>query len=1012
MSIYDKFADTPDRLRIEGQEITVKLVRNGDGTATIKWNIPNISGCNPEDLIYDGIVITVSNVPANYLSTSPKNGTYYNADPTFDPDLHAGDKIDNARVVGAFYHDKTTTSLTVTDVLPKTPYYVSAYAVDQVGNYYREGVHAYSLPTGQDELDKSQGETPAYHDVKIDTPEGVTPNTKTGLNRNQKYSLKLEINGKCYNITNIAGSNVQTYADLAKTLNRRFALLENPLRGPKFPNEGKFLVDEPGKKVFQWDGEKNVEQKSIFLPNDPSIPVLDTYWYKPSTDELRLRNSAGWALVTAVIKFPTNPSEPDCGTIWWDEVLESNGTVNTDLSIAWKWNGTTWCKRPTIIQERNPLLPPVLSCDDYWYNEASGEVFKRNISQRKWDEVDPIVWDKDPNSIMNGAFWYSNVSEVVKILLGGNWEDVTNIRYEEADAEGSIPFPVANHYWFDPSTQILRQRTADNSAWDVLDVIISANDPYDRNSCDLWWNVTPSINSLFVWDSVNNQWDAVGSFTQSEIDPAALKTLEPGTIWFNPVTRVMQEITGVNCTNVIYIESAYDPTNLPFGVVWYKTITKEWFVWDGNEFVPIDVIEAEHDPYDVFDGVFWFNGTKLFLREGGAWVEQEFSTTSLAPKVGTQFYDTINDKLLQWDGMKWVDGKAIARVDLYFNRELCGDDAYPNPSTDLFSPYNDFDEFGRDIIRFSTRKLGCEATIDVDRNTRSILTYLNKPIIWFAPATGRSRNEAGPTYKEIGAGDDGSPDERRKLHDQIRVALGALSVQVELTKQQLDECVDNALLMVRQYSSYSYRRAFFFLDVYPNQQSYLLINKCVGFNKIISVNAGYRMRTGFLGASSGTFGGYDIYGYAALQQLYSLGTFDMLSYHLVSSYIEDLQYLFADNLVFTFYEDTRLLKFTQIFYNYERILLDASIEVPEQQLITNRHLALWIKKWATAEAKMMLSQVRGKYQTLPGPNGSTTLNSQELITQSENEKAELREELKDRSFQDENVGVKAQFFIG
>jgi hypothetical protein len=149
-----------------------------------------------------------------------------------------------------------------------------------------------------------------------------------------------------------------------------------------------------------------------------------------------------------------------------------------------------------------------------------------------------------------------------------------------------------------------------------------------------------------------------------------------------------------------------------------------------------------------------------------------------------------------------------------------------------------------------------------------------------------------------------------------------------------------------------------------------------------------------------------------MQQLYSLGTFDMLSYHLVSSYIEDLQYLFADNLVFTFYENTRELYFTQIFYNYERILLDASIEVPEQELITHRQLAYWIKKWSIAEAKMMLSQIRGKYQTLPGPNGSTTLNSQELITQSENEKVELREELKDRAYQDENIGVRAQFFIG
>jgi hypothetical protein len=138
----------------------------------------------------------------------------------------------------------------------------------------------------------------------------------------------------------------------------------------------------------------------------------------------------------------------------------------------------------------------------------------------------------------------------------------------------------------------------------------------------------------------------------------------------------------------------------------------------------------------------------------------------------------------------------------------------------------------------------------------------------------------------------------------------------------------------------------------------------------------------------------------------------MLSYHLVSSYLEDLQYLFADNLVFDFYEDTRILSFHQIFYNNERIMVDATIDLPEQLLITNRNLEMWIKKWAIAEAKMILSQVRGKFQSLPGPNGSTTLNSQELITQAENEKSELREELFDRSMQDHNSDVASQFLIG
>ena len=1012
MGIYDKHADSPDRLKIEGQEITLKFIRNGDGTATITWNIPNIAGCDVNDLAYDGIVITVSTRPANYITTSPVKGTYYDADPTFDFDLHSGDSINVAKVVGAFYHDRTTTSLVVTDVLNKTPYYVSAYAVDQQGNYHREGVHAYSLPTGQDEEDKSSPPRSAYHDVGIDTPDGIDVKADTGLDENMQYSIKIMIGDECVQWNDLLGSEMQTYEDLAAYLTSRMKTLVNPLLGPDFPSSGEYWVDETNQKVYQWDGNQSVEQTAIFLEEDPAVPVLGAYWYKPSTEELRMWETAGWTLINNVIHFATDPSTPTEGTIWLDKVLLSGGDVDPDNTFAWEWNGSTWCQKPTVVSTTNPLLPPVLAKNTFWYNTTTGETFQRNTQLRRWDEVDPIVWDTNPNTITDDDYWYSTDTEVAYVRSASAWNQLNNIRYEEANSEGELDNPVANHYWFIPSEQRLFQRDAGNTTWVEINVIISFNDPTDRESCDIWWNTSPSIDDMFVWDSVNNEWDAVAEFYQQATDPALPATLEAGTYWYNPDDDTLQKITGLNCTDVIFIDSPYDPTNLPVGVIWHDTTNNTWFIWDGTSFIAIEVFVAEVDPYAVSDGILWFdtNDDQLWLRVLGAWVEQTFDTTAPTPEDDTYFLNTVTDVLYKWNGVMWVEDCGLAEVVLDFKRNVCFDEL-PDVNTDLFSPYNDFDRFGRDLIRFKTCDTGCVNTIEVDRGT-SVLTNLQHPIVWYAPASGRSKNEAGPTYKELGVGDDGSPDERRKLHDQIRVALGAPGVTVELTKQELDECVDNALLMIRKYSSYAYEHVLFFMDVYANQQKYELVNKCVGFNKIVNINAAYRMRTGFLGASHGTFGGYDIYGYAALQQLYSLGTFDTLSYHLVSQYIEELQYMFADQLVYTFYEDTRILSFHQIFYNQEKILLDAFIEVPEQRLINNRYLALWIKKWAIAEAKMILSQVRGKYQTLPGPNGSTTLNSQELITQAENEKVQLMEELQDRSMQDHNSDVMSQFFIG
>jgi len=1013
MGIYDKHADSPDKIKIEGQEITLKFVRNGDGTGTITWNIPNISGCDINDIAYDGIVITVSDRPANYITTSPQKGTYYESDPTFDKDLHTGDKINVASVVGAFYHDKTTTSLLVTDVRDKTPYYVSAYAVDQIGNYHREGVHAYSLATGQDETDKSQDAQPAYHDIVVDTPDGIDVTASTGLNPTTNYTLKLLVNGQCITYDDLLGSDLQTFEDLAATINDRLKLEVDPLLGTDFPNTGEYWVDESNSIVYMWDGSADVAQTAIFADTDPAVPVLGSYWFNTDTEVLSIRESSGWVTVSNVIEYPTNPSDPADGTIWLDKVYDSSNNLDAVNTSAWVWNGNTWCKLPTVVSTRSPLLPPILVTNDYWYNTGTGSTYQRNVELRRWDEVDPIVWDTDPNTITNGNYWYNSDSDLVFIMIAGIWEELNNIRYEEANESGDISNPVANHYWFDPEQQRLFQRNLSNTAWVERNVIISFNDPADRASCDLWWNVSPSIDTLFHWDSVNNVWAAVNNFFQQATDPSLPATLANGTVWYNPETDILQRITGLNCTNVIFIDSAYDPTNLPIGVVWRDTTNSLWYIWDGSEFIELDVIESEADPYGVIDGILWYDtdDDELWLRVAGSWVQQTFATESLAPDMDAYFLNTLTQTLYQWNGSAWAEACGLAKIVLAFNRDVCFNNA-PNVSPDLFSPYSDLDRFGRDIIRFQTCESGCDQKIEVDSTSSTVFTSLTVPVMWQYPATGRSISEAGPTYKELGVGDDGSPDERRKLQDQIRIALGSVGVTVELTKQQLDECIDNALLMVRKYSSYAYEHGLFFLDVLPNQQKYVLTNKCVGFNKIININAAYRMRGGFFGAAATNGGGSEMFAYAALQQLYSVGSFDMLSFHLVASYMEDLRYLFADNLVYTFYEDTRVLSFHKVFPRKERVLLDAFIELPEQRLMTNRYLALWIKKWSIAEAKMILSQVRGKYQSLPGPNGSTTLNSQELITQGENEKALLQEELFDRSMQDHNSDVMSQFFIG
>jgi hypothetical protein len=54
----------------------------------------------------------------------------------------------------------------------------------------------------------------------------------------------------------------------------------------------------------------------------------------------------------------------------------------------------------------------------------------------------------------------------------------------------------------------------------------------------------------------------------------------------------------------------------------------------------------------------------------------------------------------------------------------------------------------------------------------------------------------------------------------------------------------------------------------------------------------------------------------------------------------------------------------------------------------------WIRRFALALCKEMLGQIRGKFQTLPIPGESVTLNYADLLSQAKEEKQMLREELK------------------
>ena len=89
------------------------------------------------------------------------------------------------------------------------------------------------------------------------------------------------------------------------------------------------------------------------------------------------------------------------------------------------------------------------------------------------------------------------------------------------------------------------------------------------------------------------------------------------------------------------------------------------------------------------------------------------------------------------------------------------------------------------------------------------------------------------------------------------------------------------------------------------------------------------------------------------------------------------------------------------------------VERSEQDLLKDRYSKIWIERYALAEAMMMLSQIRGKFATLPGAGGGVSLNAAELVTLAQSYREDLLMQL-DEYVADipEELGMHSTFILG
>lgn len=258
----------------------------------------------------------------------------------------------------------------------------------------------------------------------------------------------------------------------------------------------------------------------------------------------------------------------------------------------------------------------------------------------------------------------------------------------------------------------------------------------------------------------------------------------------------------------------------------------------------------------------------------------------------------------------------------------------------------------------------------------------------------------------MNGGDPNGPsfDHREKLKDTITQMLGAGAVEVEITDGQLEIAIDNAVANYRAWSSASKEEAFLHLNFYESESSYILPIEVEIVKRI------YRRGNGVISGGGSTVDPFSL----AYSNTYLLSAVrgstggGLLTYDLYHQFDETVGRLFGREIIFQWNPVTKRLLIDRDIRGKEDILLHVYQNVPEPNLFLQQQSYPWLRDWTLSEAMIMLGRNRAKFATLPGPQGTFSMDGDTL----RQEGLALQEQLKTRLRNYEDGSEPLGFIIG
>ena len=230
---------------------------------------------------------------------------------------------------------------------------------------------------------------------------------------------------------------------------------------------------------------------------------------------------------------------------------------------------------------------------------------------------------------------------------------------------------------------------------------------------------------------------------------------------------------------------------------------------------------------------------------------------------------------------------------------------------------------------------------------------------------------------------------RAKITKEIELRLGGQMVDVELDPEHYELAIDKALEKYRQRSENAVEETFLDLEIQIDQNLYTLPDN------ILEVKDIYQRSTGGVfnnGVEFEPFGAQYIN--TMLGPLASGQSGGLTTYVLLAQQLELIGLIFGYEFQFTWNRSKKTLLLHRRPRGEYVVYLHCYAYRSEEDLFNDYTCKSWIKDYALAQSKLMLGEARGKFATVAGPQGGTTLNGEQLKADALAELEKLEEDVK------------------